>query len=186
MKLIVGLGNIGEKYVATRHNIGFVAVDALKSTLGTVKTQDKFQAEIAISGTGDDKLILAKPSTMMNLSGEAVGKLMRFYKINPQDVWVISDDVDLPFGTFRVRQHGGSGGHNGLGSLIEHIGDGFWRFRLGVSNEHFDKTPTDQYVLDDFSSAEKSKLPVITDQIVEIINDSLRQGDPTAMTYKLV
>jgi len=141
MKLIVGLGNPGQKYAGTRHNAGFVFLDKLaeNKALAPVdeelifKIEKKFEAETAELSHKGEKFILAKPQTFMNLSGTAVNKLMQFYKINPPELIVISDDIDLPVGTIRVRPEGTSGGQRGLQNIIETLGsDKFLRIRIGV------------------------------------------------------
>src|SRR5689334_441798 len=132
MKLIVGLGNIGPQYAHTRHNVGFMVLGQMIEPLhaGPWRADAKFKAEVTegrLADTGgandDQRVILAKPHTMMNLSGEAVQRIMQFYKLQPADVWAVYDDVDTPFGRLRLRQGGGSGGgHQGVNSLIRHIG----------------------------------------------------------------
>jgi PTH1 family peptidyl-tRNA hydrolase len=187
VKLIVGLGNVGERYATTRHNVGFMVVDRLARLLeGQHKTDDKFQAEVTSIGVGDDKILLAKPHTMMNLSGEAVGKLMHFYKIDPADVWIIHDDVDIEFGLLRVRQGGGSAGHNGIKSIMAHVGPDFWRFRVGVHNDRFADTPTDQFVLDGFLPEEQGQLAKIIDQTAAILHETLNFEAPSDTTHPLI
>ena len=143
MKLIVGLGNPGEKYESTRHNIGFMVVDRLAHELGPTdivwRQEDKHQALVA--RTGD--IILVKPLTFMNNAGIAVGSLVRFYKLNSMDVLVIHDDIDLPVGKIRIRTGGSSAGHNGLQSIMQHLKtDKFIRFRLGVGRGLMAKGPS--------------------------------------------
>jgi PTH1 family peptidyl-tRNA hydrolase len=136
--LIVGLGNPGEKYQLTRHNIGFIALDFIAAAFSEKpewKESQKFMSdlcEISVSGT---TVLLAKPGTYMNRSAEAVTKLLTFYKIKPADhLMIISDDIDLPLGTFRLRLHGGPGTHNGLKSIVAAIGEDFPRIRIGLGN----------------------------------------------------
>jgi PTH1 family peptidyl-tRNA hydrolase len=142
MALLVGLGNPGPKYDATRHNIGFALADSVAGSLGGSssgadwRTQGKsLLCKVAPGSTasfGSSPLLIAKPQTFMNLSGEAVQALMAFYKIPPAEVVVVTDDVTLPLGSIRVRSSGGHGGHNGLRNIIEHLGEGFPRIRVGV------------------------------------------------------
>lgn len=133
MKLIVGLGNPGNEYAKTRHNVGFMLVDALADHLNITLWKDKFNAKIAEGRIGSEKILLVKPQTYMNNSGEAVGPLMRWYKLEPEDVIVAHDDMDIPAGTIRIRKKGSSGGHNGIKSLIAHLGsENFARVRLGI------------------------------------------------------
>ena len=133
MKIIVGLGNPGNEYAKTRHNVGFMLIDALAEHLNISLWKDKFNAQIAEGRIGTEKVLLVKPQTYMNNSGEAVGPLMRWYKVNPEDIIVAHDDMDIPAGTIRIRKKGSSGGHNGIKSLISHVGsENFSRVRLGI------------------------------------------------------
>lgn len=132
MALLVGLGNPGPKYDATRHNIGFALVDALARAAGAEEWRTRGKALLCKATLGSVSLLIAKPQTFMNLSGEAVQSLMAFYKIPPSETVVVADDVVLPLGSLRVRADGGHGGHNGLRNIIEHIGEGFPRVRVGV------------------------------------------------------
>lgn len=147
MKIIVGLGNPGEKYEKTRHNLGFMAVEQfLKDFESVHKTQwvdeKKFKSDIVElewkPKVGEaEKVILVKPKTYMNNSGMAVGLIADFYKVSPNDVWVIYDDLDLPLGSMKIRLGGASAGHHGIDSLLEHLKDDkFWRFRLGIGSRH--------------------------------------------------
>lgn len=133
MKIIVGLGNPGNEYAKTRHNVGFMLVDALSEHLNITLWKDKFNAKIAEGRIGAEKILLVKPQTYMNNSGEAVGPLMRWYKLEPKNIIAAHDDMDIPAGTIRIRKKGSSGGHNGIKSLITYIGDeNFARIRLGI------------------------------------------------------
>jgi PTH1 family peptidyl-tRNA hydrolase len=190
MKLIVGLGNIGRDYHNTRHNLGFAVVDMLTIGFGRqpgdFTKHSKAAAEV-LDLKADRDCILVKPTTMMNLSGEAVGALLRFYKLQPADVWVIHDDVDLNFGQMRVRQGGGSAGHNGIKSIIAHIGDDFWRIRLGIANVNLAITPTDKFVLDPFSAEEAAAIPRVLEGAANYLSDSLNlnAGNLTDHTQNL-
>ncbi len=131
--LLVGLGNPGAKYASTRHNMGFLAVDKLADLEGFRFSRLRFKAWTASAVLGGEKVLVIKPQTYMNLSGEAVGQAARFYKIPPERVLVISDDVSLPAGKIRIRSGGSAGGHNGLKSIIQHLGsDQFPRIKVGV------------------------------------------------------
>ncbi|MDD4334069.1 MAG: aminoacyl-tRNA hydrolase [Desulfotomaculaceae bacterium] len=133
MKLIAGLGNPGREYAATRHNIGFMAIDRLAHKLGVSVDKKKFKALFTQGRIGPEKVLLAKPQTYMNLSGEAVSALLRWHKLGPADLIVVFDDMDLPPGKLRIRQEGGSGGHKGMESIIMSLGtEGFTRLRIGV------------------------------------------------------
>lgn len=169
MALLVGLGNPGPKYDATRHNIGFALVDSVARawSAGDWKTQGKsLLCKVAPGAAGlpqGASLFIAKPQTYMNLSGQAVQALMAFYKIPPSDVIVVADDVTLPTGSIRIRAKGGHGGHNGLRNIIEQIGEGFPRIRVGVGlcPPGWDLA---NFVLARFTSADQEALaPVFTD-----------------------
>ncbi len=134
MRLLVGLGNPGARYERTRHNIGFLAVDAIQRHHGFRPWRAKFQAELAESATAGERVYLLKPQTFMNLSGEAVGAAARFYKIEPDQIAVFHDEIDLDPGKLRVKLGGGSAGHNGLRSIDDAIGNGYWRVRLGIGH----------------------------------------------------
>lgn len=163
MKLIIGLGNPDKKYANTRHNIGFMIVDAFaKNNHLTFKLESKFQALIAYGEISGQKVILAKPLTYMNLSGISVSKILNYYQLEHQDMIVISDDVSLNVGALRLRTHGGHGGHNGLKNIIEHLsGNDFKRIRIGIGSN--DRIPLEIYVLQLFSKTESATLePIIS------------------------
>ena len=152
MKLFVGLGNPGAKYSQNRHNIGFMAVDRIAST-GFSPWKPKFQGLVAEGRIGAERIILLKPSTFMNLSGQSVGEAMRFYKLTPEDVTVFHDELDLAPGKVRLKKGGGHAGHNGLRSMHQHIGPEYHRVRLGIGHPgHKDKVA--RYVLHDFAKSE--------------------------------
>lgn len=130
MKAIVGLGNPGSQYAGTRHNIGFDVVEEVARRWGVQLRPWKLVAEVATVGARG--AVLVEPVTFMNLSGDAVSQVRSFYKLEPADVLVVVDEVQLPVGRVRVRRSGSAGGHNGLKSIIQHIGDGFPRLRIGV------------------------------------------------------
>ena len=131
MWLVVGLGNPGSDYAQTRHNIGFMAVDALA---GHARFTSKFHSETASLSIEGEKVILLKPQTFMNLSGKAVQAAMAFYKIAPEQVIVLHDELDLPLGKIRIKQGGGANGHNGLKDIDQMIGPDYWRIRLGIGH----------------------------------------------------
>ena len=133
MKIIAGLGNPGSEYAKTRHNVGFMFVDALAGKLGITEWKDKFEAKIGEARIGLEKVLLVKPQTYMNESGRSLGPLMNFYKLEPEDLIVVHDDMDIPAGTIRIRKKGSAGGHNGIKSILAHIGDEhFSRVRIGI------------------------------------------------------
>lgn len=171
----MGLGNPGAKYQKTRHNLGFRAVDILA---GEAKWQDskKFLAQIAEMNLQGEKILLAKPQTFMNESGRAARALAEFYKIPLEHVLVIYDDLDLLLGDTRLRAEGGAGGHNGMASIIEHLGsEAVARLRLGVAEEKAGKQviPAEDYVLQIFSPAGEDKIKTTLAQVPELVNNWL-------------
>lgn len=175
MKLFVGLGNPGPKYSGNRHNVGFMALDAIASDHGFASWKGKFQGVVAEGRLGAEKVILLKPETYMNLSGQSVGEAMRFYKLAPSDVVVFHDEIDLAPGKLRVKTGGGHAGHNGLRSIHQHIGSDYHRVRIGVGHPgHKDAVP--HYVLKDFSKSDQGWL----DEMLRGISDgaeNLARGD---------
>ena len=161
MKLIVGLGNFGEKYAKTRHNLGFMAVDFLAKN-STWSFDKKFFGQVATGEVDGEKTIFLKPETYMNLSGKSVLAVAQFYKIPAKKIYIFSDDLDLSFGVSRWRAKGGAGGHNGLKSIISVLGtEEFPRMKFGISNEMRAKMPTENFVLTRFSAEELSEIKVI-------------------------
>ena len=157
MKLWVGLGNPGAKYAGNRHNIGFMALDRIAADHGFAPWRGKFQGSLSEGKFGSEKVLLLKPETFMNLSGQSVGEAMRFYKLTPADVTVFHDELDLAPGKCRVKAGGGHAGHNGLRSIHQHIGADYARVRLGIGHPgHKDRVAP--YVLSDFAKAEQDWL----------------------------
>ncbi|MDE0852294.1 aminoacyl-tRNA hydrolase [Yoonia sp.] len=157
MKLIVGLGNPGSKYAGNRHNIGFMAVDRIAADHGFSPWRSKFQGQVSEGRMGSDKVILLKPETFMNLSGQSVGEAMRFHKLDPADVIVFHDEIDLAPAKVRVKTGGGHAGHNGLRSIHGHLGPDYDRVRLGVGHPgHKDAVPG--FVLRDFAKVDQDWL----------------------------
>ncbi|MAM60384.1 aminoacyl-tRNA hydrolase [Maritimibacter sp. UBA3975] len=153
MKLFVGLGNPGTKYAGNRHNIGFMAVDQIQADHGFAPWRSKFQGQVSEGVLAGEKVILLKPETFMNLSGQSVGEAMRFYKLDSTDVTVFHDELDLPPFKVKLKLGGGHAGHNGLRSIHQHIGPHYGRVRLGVGHPgHKDKVSP--YVLSDFAKQE--------------------------------
>ena len=133
MKMIAGLGNPGSEYARTKHNVGFMFLDALAEKLGADNWKTKYDALVAETRIGTEKVLLVKPLTYMNESGRAVGPLMSWYKLAPEDLIVVHDDMDIPAGTIRIRRKGSAGGHNGMKSILYHVGDeNFPRLRIGI------------------------------------------------------
>jgi len=168
MKLIVGLGNPGAKYARNRHNIGFMALDQIASDHGFGPWRAKFQGQMADGRFGSTKVTLLKPETFMNLSGQSVGEAMRYLKLEPADVIVFHDEIDLAPGKVRLKSGGGHAGHNGLRSIHGHIGPDYDRVRLGVGHPgHKDAVPG--YVLRDFPKADAEWL----DDVLRGIGDGI-------------
>ncbi len=153
MKLFVGLGNPGAKYARNRHNIGFMALDRIAEDHGFGPWKSKFQAEMAEGRLGGEKVLLLKPQTFMNRSGQSVGEAMRFFKLDSTDVTVFHDELDLAPGKVRVKAGGGHAGHNGLRSIHEHISNAYDRVRLGIGHPGR-KEMVSPYVLSDFAKAD--------------------------------
>ncbi|SLN44718.1 aminoacyl-tRNA hydrolase [Pseudooctadecabacter jejudonensis] len=157
MKLFVGLGNPGAKYAHNRHNIGFMALDRIADDHGFAPWRAKFQGQLTEGKLGSEKVIMLKPTTFMNLSGQSVGEAMRFFKLDSTDITVFHDEIDLAPAKVRVKSGGGHAGHNGLRSIHQHIGPHYDRVRMGVGHPgHKDRVPS--YVLADFAKAEQEWL----------------------------
>ncbi len=181
MHLIVGLGNPGEQYVKNRHNVGFQAVTYISDRFGMDFGEKQSKARIATGSIAGQRVALAKPFTYMNDSGQAVGGLMRWYKLDPAQLLVIYDDLDLPFGTIRMRADGSAGGQNGMKSIIAHLGTNvFPRLRVGIGRptEGWD---TRDYVLGNWSRAEVEQLPDLYGRIADAAETFVREGLITAM-----
>ena len=153
MKLLVGLGNPGSKYANNRHNIGFMALDRIADDHGFAPWRGKFQGQLSEGRLGSGKVVLLKPETFMNNSGQSVGEAMRFFKLAPEDIIVLHDEIDLAPGKVRYKSGGGHAGHNGLRSIHAHIGDTYGRVRIGVGHPGR-KEAVPGYVLRDFAKAE--------------------------------
>lgn len=168
MHLIVGLGNPGSKYRGNRHNIGFMAVDEMVRRHGFSPWRKRFQGEVSEGSFGPEKVLVLKPMTYMNESGRAAGEAMRFYDIDPAQVIVLYDELDLEPGKVRVKFGGGAAGHNGIRSMIAHVGPHFQRVRIGIGHPG-DKTLVHPYVLSDFAKADKIWLEPLLDAVAEHI-----------------
>lgn len=207
MILIIGLGNPGKEYETTRHNAGYIVLDALAKNKDFLPAEAEaldfsenknFCAEIVTLSHAGEKIILAKPLTFMNNSGETVRKIADYYKIENKNIWVISDDFDLPLGTIRVRSEGSSGGHHGLDSIIEHLGtDKFYRIRLGICGtkqfqmKKIDEKPnyleSKDFVLSKFTPREKKIFEEAVNMVVEITVETLKEKEPVleCRTYEV-
>ena len=181
MKLIVGLGNPGNKYAHTRHNAGFMALDKLASRLNAEAEKKQGQALVRAANAGADRLLLVKPQSYMNLSGDPLWQLMLFYKNAVDDFIVVHDDLDLPLGKMRFRESGGTGGHRGLKFITARLGsDVYDRLKLGIGRPAQPMT-AEVYVLQAFSAGEKAILDQVLDQAVEGILYWLTDGCIPAM-----
>ena len=180
--LVVFLGNPGLRYEGTRHNAGFMAADAFSRKHDVRISRARFRALTAQCGIGGDQVLLMKPQTYMNLSGEAVGQAARFYKIPPEHILVLSDDITLPIGALRIRTKGSSGGHNGLKNIIEVLGtDAFPRIRIGVgSPPHPDYDPID-WVLSVFRDQDAEDLAEAASRAADAAECYIAEGPEKAM-----
>jgi len=179
MILMVGLGNPGKKYEKTRHNIGFRVIEALADKLGLEFTESK-SVPALYAWAGQTELI--KPLTYVNESGQAVVGASRKHHLEPDDIWVIHDDVEVPFGEVRVKQGGTSGGHNGIKSIDEAVGSDYWRIRVGVGRDANFRELSD-YVLASFTKEEEAELPSIIDRTVSHLIQSVDEQKLTPITF---
>lgn len=179
--LIVGLGNPGRKYRGNRHNLGFMTVDRLANRAGITSNKTQNKAIVGDARLVGQSVILAKPQTYMNSSGDAVGPLANYYKIPPERVLVVYDELDLPLGTLRLRSQGGAGGHGGMKSIIQHLGQEFPRLRLGIGRPPGRMEPAD-FVLQDFRDHELPVVEAMLDEAVAAVETFLREGIDIAMT----
>ena len=183
-KLVVGLGNPGKEYVGTRHNVGFEVVEQLAAKLDcSLRKKLRFAAQVGEVTLDTGKIMLATPQTFMNRSGAAVATLIKWTKAMPAEVLVIVDDADLPLGQLRLRLAGGSGGHNGLRSIIEALGgdEGFARLRIGIGRTSPVGADITGHVLGRFSAAERREVDAIVTTAVEAVECCLRDGFAVAM-----
>ena len=180
--LIAGLGNPGPAYAGNRHNSGFMVADVLAARIGTGFKRDRSRAVVATGRLAGFPVTLAKPQTFMNLSGGPVASLRSFYKIPTERIVVIHDDLDLPFEAIRLKLGGGDGGHNGLRSVTAALGTrDYLRTRVGIGRPPGRMDPAD-FVLRDFSAAERKLLPLVLERAADAVEALLRQGLPAAQT----
>lgn len=185
--LFVGLGNPGEKYTANRHNAGFMALDRYQSShdfSGWTLKKD-LQAMISEGQVGTTKVILAKPTTFMNESGNAVSKLQKFFRIYNQETVVVYDELDVKFGTIRTRIGGGSAGHNGIKSVSQHIGEDYGRVRIGIGPKTHEQMDSADFVLQDFSEAQQKDIAKILQEACSLL-DEATAGDIPEHTSKVI
>ena len=184
MKVIAGLGNPGAEYANTPHSIGFEVVDALARSLGASwKSSSSFDGELAQGMLGNVKVLLVKPQTFMNLSGNCVAPVVKYHNANAaEDLLVVSDDIDLPVGKMRIRKGGSAGGHNGLKSVIERTGTAdFVRLRLGVGRDARNRVNVVGHVLGKFAAAERVVMDEVVAMAVEAVETIERENLETAM-----
>lgn len=184
--LIVGLGNIGKQYDGTRHNIGFAAVDELAKSQSFDPWIEKkdLKCHMTSQTIGANRIILCKPTTFMNLSGEAVQALAHFYKIPVNQIVAVHDELDIPFGQIRVRTGGSSAGHNGIKSLTQHLDEGYGRIRIGVQAE----TPmeTSDFVLAKFSPSEQTQMSALLKETTAILTEYIHSGSLLTETRSFI
>ncbi len=181
-KLIVGLGNPGSKYQWTRHNAGFMVLDELSRVSGIPVTKKRFSGFYGEGNWKNERLLLLKPQTFMNLSGQSVAEALRFHKLGLKDLLVIHDDLDIPFGRVKLKESGGHAGHNGLRSMISELGGGgFARVRVGIGRPRFGDAA--DYVLSPFSNDERAELASLVDGIIELLDLYLSEGLGKAMSF---
>jgi PTH1 family peptidyl-tRNA hydrolase len=176
MKIIIGLGNPGEEYSKTRHNLGFMVLNALRDELGFPRWKKEKLYEVTRGFVDDEEIVLAKPRTYMNLSGNAALSLMTTFHAKPEDLLVVYDEMALPFGKIRLRPSGSAGGHKGIGSILERVGrEDVPRLRIGIGNPSEEEDSVN-FVLSEFNQEEKKQLPEIIKISVESILSYLKEG----------
>jgi PTH1 family peptidyl-tRNA hydrolase len=179
MKAIVGLGNPGNQYAGTRHNIGFMVIDRLAAAHNAPAPKSRFKSLVTEATIGSEKVVLLKPQTYMNLSGDAVRLTGSWYKLYADEILIVLDELDLPFGTLRLRERGSAGGHNGLSSVIQQLGTNeFPRLRVGIGRGRSSATAQ---VLSKFSPDEQRELPFVIESAVEACSLWLQDGAVAAM-----
>jgi PTH1 family peptidyl-tRNA hydrolase len=183
MLIIAGLGNPGAQYAGNRHNVGFMAVDAIQRKPGFAPWSKKFKAVISEGEIAGEKVLLMKPQTFMNLSGEAVGEAMRFYKLTPANVIAIYDELDLAPGRTRIKTGGGHGGHNGIKSIDAHCGKDYRRLRIGIGHPG-NKEQVHNHVLGDFAKSDRVWLEPLMDAIADNA-DMLVKAEDSQLMNKL-
>lgn len=183
MLFLIGLGNHGKEYEATRHNAGWLALDAICTEYGFSGFKKKGKAEIAEGEIAGNKCIAIKPLTYMNLSGEAIQPLMAFHKVAIDNIWVFHDELALPVAKVKVKQGGGSAGHNGLKSLDQHIGQNYWRVRIGIDHPG-DPDRVSDYVLSNFKKDERKMIDAVNVNIATHLS-LLLEGKPSIFIEKI-
>lgn len=187
MRLLVGLGNPGPRYAGNRHNIGFMAVDAIVHRHGFAAPRSRFDGYVQEGEIAGERVLALRPLTYMNDSGRSVGAAAHFYKIEPADIVVLHDEIDLVFGKVRVKRGGGAGGHNGLRSIDGAIGPDYWRVRMGVGHPGFAELVY-HHVLQDFLAEERPLVVKLCEAVAEalpLLLQGLAKDDPNAFMNKV-
>ncbi|MCL4803422.1 MAG: aminoacyl-tRNA hydrolase [Anaerolineae bacterium] len=179
--LIVGLGNPGRAHLYNRHNVGFMVADRLAARHGIELKRVQNKAIVGSGRIADRPVIVAKPQTFMNLSGEAIGPLVNYYRIPQRNILVVYDELDIPFAVIRLREKGGAGGHNGMRSLIQHLGNDFARMRMGIGRPPGRMDPA-AFVLQDFGREELPLLSEMLSTAVEAVESFVRHGIDLTMS----
>lgn len=186
--LVIGLGNIGKEYEGTRHNIGFACVDhfAEKNEFPSWIEKKDLRCQFTSKTLGGTRVIIIKPTTFMNASGEAAYRVQQFYKVHSHDMTVVHDELDIPFGQIRVRAGGGSAGNNGVKSLQQHIDGDFMRIRVGIANEFSGRAEAADFVLGKFTADEQGHLKSLTSEVESMITEFIFGGslEPTTLDYR--
>ncbi len=171
--LIVGLGNPGEEYAKTRHNVGFMCINdfAKRNDFGPWIAKKDLKCELTQQTLGDTRVILCKPQTFMNLSGEAVQAVMHFYKLHNKQLVVVHDELDIDFGQIRMRVGGSSAGNNGIKSVSKHVGEEYARLRIGIGPKTHEQMDSADFVLEDFSAKEREQLPAMIREVGAILSE---------------
>ena len=183
MWLVVGLGNPGPKYELTRHNVGFLAIDAIYEALGGRQWSTQAKAEIAKVAIGDDKLILVKPQTFMNLSGESVQPLAAYYKVKPDHIIVLHDEVDLPYAEMKIQHSRGHGGHNGIRDIHKRLSTNeYFRIKMGVGRSDNPNIDTATHVLQRFNDSEMNTMRDFCERAAQAVVDIIQVGYQKAAT----
>ncbi len=186
-KLIVGLGNVGKDYALTRHNAGFICLDYLVSEQGeTWKEKKDLKCHVAELRLGDKRVLCIKPTTLMNLSGDAVQAVKQFYKIANKDILVVHDELALPFGSLRFRVGGSSAGNNGIKSVSKAIGEDYARLRIGIKNDHAAKMDAASFVLKPFSKEEQGHFKAMQTEVASLITEFVFSDSLLSDTRKFI
>jgi PTH1 family peptidyl-tRNA hydrolase len=177
--LVVGLGNMGAEYQKTRHNAGFMAVEAfaMAHSFGDWTNKKDLKCIVASGNIGDTRVILCKPTTMMNLSGESVQAIMQFYKLSLGDIVAVYDELEVDFGRIRCRVGGGSAGHNGVKSLIKHLGEDFGRVRVGIGPKSPPQIDSADFVLQNFTDEEQKQLELMKREVTAVLTEYVSTGE---------